>query len=214
MSLLKKVFLWSGGCLLLLVLAGSIGAYIIGRKQARESQTRRREQRSQRKLRIGDAPQVVRLRAGVPDTVERVSRREEAWFYGVRGIDWNAVIVFDSLKKVDRIYVHGDYLWPPEDGLNPTDVSGVDATLQAFRDTLGTPCDTSAWGDSSNLRLLYPLSKQELTEDSIYRGWNNDTSRRSVILRTLQIDLTKGRRVDYHGWAKASKGRCMHTPPR
>ncbi len=213
MSRLKKVFLWSGGCLLLLVLAGSIGAYIIGRKQARESQTRGREQRSQRKLRIGDAPQVVRLRAGVPDTVERVSRREEAWFYGVRGIDWNAVIVFDSLKKVDRIYVHGGYLWPPEDGLDPTDFSGVDATLQAFRDTLGTPCDTAAWGDSSLLNLYYRLSKTELNEDTAYRQWN-DTSRRSVILRLLQVDLTKGRRVGYHGWAKgSSKRHCMHTTP-
>jgi len=214
MSLLKKVLLWSGGCLLLLVLAGSIGAYIVGRNHARESQRRAREQRSQRKLHVGDVPQTVRLRAGVPDTVDpKVARREEGWFYGPRGDDWNAVVVFNSLKRVDRIYLVGDYLWHPEDGLNPTEFASVDSTLQAFTRTLGIPCDTAAWGDSSQFRLLYPLSKEELNEDSAYQRWN-DTSRRSVILRVLQVDLTKGRRVGYHGWAKASKGPCMRTTPR
>ena len=76
-------------------------------------------------------------------------------------------------------------------GLNPTEFSGVDATLQAFRDTLGVPCDTSTSKDSSWVRFYYPLSRTELNEDSVYRRWN-DPSGPSVIVRMLLIDLRKG----------------------
>jgi plasmid stabilization system protein ParE len=201
MTRFTKVVLWLGATALLfvLVIAGSL--YLMTRRAERRAEQAQRDARASKKLRIGDTPQTVRLRAGVPDSIGRPRERKEiVWLYGSG--DRQQAVIFDSLRQVDRVFALGEYFWPPEDGLAPTEYSPVDATIQSFRERLGVPCDTLSAEDSTWVRFYYTLSPEELAEDSVYR---QQTSQRPAVLRTLQVDLRKGRSVMYHGWTKAKK---------
>lgn len=211
MALFKKILLAVGGVLLLLILTAGISVYLMLRKEKRETQGAIVERRSQKKFHVGDAPHAVRLRAGVADTAMDFGHngKEERWFYLSSTGGFDAVVVFDSLKRVDRIFTVGDYLWTPEDGLDPDTYSDVDGTLLSFQKTLGIPCDTSFAADSTYVRFYYPLSQKELDEDSVYDLRQRNPFRESMIVRLLQVDLTKGRHVQYHGWGQRSKDRCF-----
>ena len=202
---MKKLILWVGGILLSLALALVLLLFLYNQKEHRDQLARQREGREGRKIHIGDSPQTVKLRLGIPDTIYDGNKdREPLWIYRPRYSTGKSSpdmgVYFDStLSSVTMILAYTNLRWVPEDGLTPStgEYSDADVTLRQFAKVLGTPCDTLQYGqDSANLDYYFHLSPAELAEDKTY------AKNSAGIVRLLSITLAKGKQVRFHGWSR------------
>jgi hypothetical protein len=113
--------------------------------------------------------------------------------------------------------VEGVAPWAPEDTLDPSVYGDPSDVSRDFDSSLGAPCDTIFWDDSSAYTLVYRLSSVEFLSDSVYRRrlfmWRGDTT----VTRSLTIGLFGGKKLLHHSWNLTGgdgAGRCRREPPK